>query len=103
MTVLPEAKLAREAEICYSTLAFGTGYNVSLESEDDLPVELVIANLMSNIAAARRLISDVVGMIPAECACSRESAMKNPIITHRSAIPERAIQRLPPIVSRYLS
>ena len=103
MTALPEAKLAREAEICYSTLAFATDYDVWHDSEKDVSVEMVIASLLSNVAAAKRVIGNLVPMIPAERACSCESALRAAIITDRSAIPDQAIERLGPIVARYLS
>ena len=56
MTALPEAKLAREAEICYATLAFVTDYDVWREAEEDVSVEMVVANLMKNVETARAII-----------------------------------------------
>ena len=69
MTALPEAKLAREAELCYATLAFVTDYDVWHEAEEDVSVELVVQNLMQNVQTAqtivRRMVSAAVDLRPA--------------------------------------
>ena len=64
MTALPEAKLAREAEICYATLALVTDYDVWHQSEAEVSVDLVIANLMKNVATTQALLPDVTARIP---------------------------------------
>ncbi len=102
MTALPEAKLAREAEICYATLAFATDYDVWHESEEDVTVEVVIQHLMANVATAKRIVGDVVRSIPSERDCACESALRNGIITDPSSISEEARLRLGPIIRRYL-
>jgi 5'-methylthioadenosine phosphorylase len=102
MTALPEAKLAREAEICYATLAFATDYDVWHESEEDVTVEVVIQHLMANVATAKRIIGEVVRSIPSERHCECESALRDAIITDRASISEEARLRLGPIVQRYL-
>ena len=66
MTALPEAKLAREAEICYATLAFVTDYDVWREAEEDVSVEMVVANLMKNVDTARSIIRNVTARVSAE-------------------------------------
>ena len=107
MTALPEAKLAREAEMCYATLAFVTDYDVWHVSEEDVSVELVIQNLMRNVsvgqAMARRIAvwsagkSDTSG---GDCGCGR--ALENAIITSPDSIPAATRERLAPLVDKYL-
>ncbi len=102
MTALPEAKLAREAEICYTTLAFVTDYDVWRESEEDVSVEMVVANLMKNVETARSIIRNVAARVsPArECGCS--TALETAIITSRDLIPPETRDRLALLVNKYL-
>ena len=102
MTALPEAKLAREAEICYATLAFVTDYDVWRESEEDVSVEMVVANLMKNVETARRIIRNVTARVSPtrECGCS--TALQTAIITGRDLIPHETRERLGLIVDKYL-
>ena len=102
MTALPEAKLAREAEICYATLALVTDYDVWRLSEEQVSVELVIANLVQNTETSRKIIVDVVTKRPRKRDCACESALKDAIITDRDHIPQEAKERLAPLVGRYL-
>ncbi|MCI0868558.1 MAG: S-methyl-5'-thioadenosine phosphorylase [Chloroflexi bacterium] len=102
MTALPEAKLAREAEICYATLALVTDYDVWRQSEEQVSVELVIANLVQNTETSRKIIVDVVTKLPRKRDCACESALKDAIITDRDHIPQEAKERLAPLVGRYL-
>ena len=104
MTALPEAKLAREAEMCYATLAFVTDYDVWHESEEDVTVELVIQNLMRNVSVgqtmARRIAAQTAGASSGDCGCG--GALENAIITSRDAIPAATRERLAPLVDKYL-
>lgn len=102
MTALPEAKLAREAEICYTTLAFVTDYDVWHEAEGPVTVEMVIANLLKNTALAKRILKYMVPALPKarECACG--SALANAIITQREMIPEKVKRDLAPLIGRYV-
>ena len=102
MTALPEAKLAREAEICYATLALVTDYDVWRLSEEQVSVELVKANLIQNTETSRKIIVDVVTKLPRKRDCACESALKDAIITDRDHIPQEAKERLAPLVGRYL-
>ncbi len=102
MTALPEAKLAREAEICYTTIALVTDYDCWRDGEESVSVELVVANLSRNVETARSIIRDVVGRIPAERTCPCASALENAIITCPDQIPPEAAARLSIIVDRYL-
>jgi 5'-methylthioadenosine phosphorylase len=103
MTALPEAKLAREAEICYATMAFVTDYDCWHDGEESVSVDLVVANLSRNVATAQDVIREVVARqsVDRECACSE--ALKNAMITDPDRITEEARERLSLIVGRYLS
>lgn len=103
MTALPEAKLAREAEICYATLACVTDYDVWHETEEAVSVAMVVANLLSNVAVAKEVIRSVAPRIPAERACACRNALADAIITDREAIPEGVRQDLAPLVRNYLA
>ena len=105
MTALPEAKLAREAEICYATIACVTDYDVWHESEAPVTVEMVIANLQTNVANAQRVIRAVAGQLPADRAnspCDCASALVNAIITDPAAIPASARERYTLLLEQYL-
>ena len=102
MTALPEAKLAREAEICYATLACVTDYDCWREATEVVTVEMVVANLMRNTGIAREVLRRVVPEIPAERSCACASALKDAIITSRDHIPVELKERLDPIVGKYL-
>ncbi len=104
MTALPEAKLAREAEMCYATLAFVTDYDVWHVSEDDVSVELVVRNLMRNVSVgqtiARRMAARTAGESRGDCGCGR--ALESAIITSPDSIPAATRERLAPLVDKYL-
>ena len=78
MTALPEAKLAREAEMCYLTLAFATDYDVWHETEEEVSVELVVQNLMKNVEAAREMITTLTASlaVPARRAAVAAARLK---------------------------
>jgi 5'-methylthioadenosine phosphorylase len=95
MTNLTEAKLAREAEICYATLALVTDYDCWHETEDDVSVAAVIENLRANAALAAEALRRTVAALPAErarCACG--DALRTAILTARDAMPPEAVARL---------
>lgn len=102
MTALPEAKLAREAEMCYGTLAFATDYDVWQESGDPVTVELVLANLLRNVDTAKRIIREVLPRIPEQRACPCPHALSDAIITQRDRIPEQLRRDLWPLIGKYL-
>ncbi len=101
MTNIPEAKLAREAEICYATLAMATDYDCWHESEEDVTVEQIIRILMENVKKARSILREAVSSLPAERTCPCKDALQTAVITDRSVISEEAKERLQPILSRY--
>ena len=103
MTALPEAKLAREAEICYATLAFVTDYDVWREAEEDVSVEMVIANLMKNVETARTIIRSVTARVSPERECGCGKALETAIITGLDLIPRETRERLSLLVDKYLS
>ena len=102
MTGLPEAKLAREAEMCYATMALITDYDCWREDGESVSVEMVVANLLRNAEAAQGVIREVVaGLTPARgCGCG--SALRDAIITAPDMVPRHTLERLSPIVERYL-
>jgi 5'-methylthioadenosine phosphorylase len=102
MTALPEAKLAREAELCYATMAAMTDYDVWRESEDDVTVETVIANLNRNVELARTAIKSLLHTDVANRHCGCGDSMANSIITSPDAIPENRRRELDVIAGRYL-
>ena len=102
MTALPEAKLAREAEICYATMALVTDYDCWHETEEMVSVGLVVRNLRKNVATAQTVIRELVPNIPSSRQCDCATALKNAIITRADLIPVGARQRLAPIVDKYL-
>jgi 5'-methylthioadenosine phosphorylase len=102
MTNLQEAKLAREAEICYTTIALVTDYDCWHPDHDSVTVDMIIANLMQNARTAQQVIANVVEQLPVErnCECSR--ALATAIITRPDAIPAEAKQRLAAIIGKYV-
>ena len=102
MTNLQEAKLAREAEICYATMALVTDYDVWHETEEDVSVEAVIAILLENAAMARAILRRAVRAIPAARTCPCSRALRDAIITARDRIPPATRERLKLLVGKYL-
>ncbi len=105
MTNLPESRLAREAEICYGTVALATDYDCWHTGHDDVSVEAVIAIIQQNVATAREIVKTAVGSIVQQqrlrdCGCS--NALKFAIMTDKSLIPEETKQALEPIMGKYL-
>ena len=103
MTNLQEAKLCREAEICYATLALVTDYDVWHETEEDVSVEAVVAILKQNAETAKAIIKAAVSSIPTEregCPCP--TALRDAIITPHAAISPDVRERLRPIIGKYL-
>ena len=102
MTALPEAKLAREAEICYATLALVTDYDVWHQSEAEVSVDLVVANLMKNVATTQTLLPDLSSRSSDSRGCNCPSALERAIITSCDLITDEAKSRLSAIIARYL-
>jgi 5'-methylthioadenosine phosphorylase len=102
MTNLQEAKLSREAEICYATMALVTDYDVWHETEGDVSVEKVVAILHKNVATAKAIIRRLVPAIPRERSCICSHALKDAIITAPKIIPEETKKKLALLVGKYL-
>ena len=102
MTNLQEAKLAREAEICYATIALVTDYDCWHPDHDSVTVEMVISNLMHNAKTAQQIIARAVDALPFERSCECASALKYALITRPDAIPPQVRQDLAPLVGKYL-
>jgi 5'-methylthioadenosine phosphorylase len=102
MTALPEAKLAREAEICYAVIACISDYDCWHETEASVTAEMIIRCLRQNIDTAKRIIRLAVGMIPEERDCDCATALKTAIITSPEVIPEAQKKKLDLLIGKYL-
>ena len=102
MTAIPEAKLAREAEICYATLAMVADYDVWHEVEEPVTVEMVVRNMLQNVVMAKRVIRAALPKIPAQRDCLCATALRDAIITQRERIPAGVREKLALLVGKYL-
>ena len=103
MTNLQEAKLAREAEICYVTLALVTDYDCWHPDHDSVTVDMIVQTLTQNAQAAQRAIAEVITTLPAARSCECGAALKYALITRPDAIPAQVKTDLAPIIGKYLS
>ena len=102
MTASPEAFLAREAEICYSTMAHVTDYDVWHESEAPVTVEMVIQTLNKNTQKAQEAIRNLVRGLKSERTCECGNALSTALITDPNAVPGETLQKLGLLVNKYL-
>ena len=102
MTNLQEAKLAREAEICYATMAMVTDYDCWHESHDDVTVDQIVAVLHQNAANAARVVRAAVAAMPRDRSCPCASALQYAILTDRAAIPAAAKEKLSLLIGKYI-
>jgi len=102
MTALPEAKLAREAEICYATLASVTDYDCWHEGHASVNIEMVISNLQKNVERAKRVLRKLVKTVPGKRDCPCATALKDAIITDPKLIPAGKRQELALLIGKYL-
>jgi 5'-methylthioadenosine phosphorylase len=102
MTNLPEARLAREAELCFATLALATDYDCWHETEE-VSVEQILKIINQNVKLAQEIIRRAVGMLPEARACRCGDALAHAVITERSAIPEETRRRLGLLLGRHLA
>jgi 5'-methylthioadenosine phosphorylase len=102
MTNLQEAKLAREAEICYTTIALVTDYDCWHPDHDRVTVEMIVANLAQNATMAQRVIAAAVDRLPFERTCECATALKYAIITRPDAIPPSVKRELTIVIGKYL-
>jgi 5'-methylthioadenosine phosphorylase len=102
MTNIPEAKLAREAEICYATIALSTDYDCWHEEEESVTVDMILETLKSNVAMAKQIIKNAAPVIALPRGCKCPGALKYAIITDKEAIPEKAKEDLSLLLGKYL-
>jgi len=102
MTALPEAKLAREAEICYAALAFVTDFDCWHESADPVSVEMVVVNLMQNAQTAKNILKAAITAATEKRSCQCGTALKDAIITSREYIPANLKRELAPLIQKYV-
>ncbi|MEP6962868.1 MAG: S-methyl-5'-thioadenosine phosphorylase [Acidobacteriota bacterium] len=103
MTNLQEAKLAREAELCYTTVAMVTDYDCWHPEHDAVTVEDIIANLTQNAANAAKLVHAAVAAMPEQRACKCGSSLKHALITDPKTVPAHTRKKLELLVGKYLS
>lgn len=101
MSVLPEAKLAREAEICYGLVCMTTDYDCWHESEEEVSIAMVVENLSANAENARALIKNILPMLGKEQNCSCPSASENAVITDQTKWPSEQRAKLTAILPNY--
>lgn len=102
MTNLQEAKLAREAEICYATIAMATDYDCWHEDHDDVTVEAIIAVMNKNVGNAKKLILEAIPRLAPQGACACGTALKSAIMTAHDRIPPEARLRLGLLIGKYV-
>jgi 5'-methylthioadenosine phosphorylase len=102
MTNLQEARLAREAELCYATLAMATDYDCWHEAHEDVTVEAILAVMSKNVAHAREVLRSVIPGLGGERTCACKDALRYAILTEPGRIPPEARDRLGLLLDRYL-
>jgi 5'-methylthioadenosine phosphorylase len=102
MTNLQEAKLAREAEICYTTIALVTDYDCWHPDHDSVTVDMVMSTLSKNAATAQQIIAGAVERLPYERTCECASALKYALVTRPEMVPEQVKKDLAPIIGKYI-
>lgn len=102
MTNMPEAKLAREAELCYATMALVTDYDCWHHSEESVTVEMILATLHNNVAQAKRILRAAAPAVAGTRTCPCGSALQYAIVTAPERIPAAMRKRLQPLIGKYL-
>ena len=102
MTNMPEAKLAREAEICYATLALATDYDCWHESEEDVSIEAILELLRRNVETSKRIVREAARMLPGKEGCGCGESLKYALITDRKRIPSSSRKALSLLIGKYL-
>jgi 5'-methylthioadenosine phosphorylase len=103
MTAMPEARLAREAEMCYAMLAMATDYDTWHPEHDSVTVDLVVQNLNRNVETARNTLAALIPMIPDTRTCGCATALDNAIMTQLDALPKSVMERYRPLLARYIA
>lgn len=102
MTALPEAKLAREAEICYGAVTCVTDYDTWHETEESVTIDIAIANLVKNVDTAKKIIAIAASRIPDHRECECSTALERGIITAHDMIPEEMKRDLALLIGKYV-
>jgi 5'-methylthioadenosine phosphorylase len=102
MTNMPEVKLAREAELCYATLALATDYDVWHDTHETVSVESVVRNLLQNVATAKDVLARAIPVVGPPRTCPCPSLLQNAIITDPKAFPLTTRRRLELLIGKYL-
>ena len=102
MTALPEAKLAREAEMCYAILACATDYDCWHDEHASVTAEMIVSNLQKNVEVSQQAVRLALGRLPSrrECACA--AALKDALVTPMELVPPQTKERLAPLIEKYL-
>lgn len=103
MTALPEAKLAREAEMCYAVLACATDYDCWHDTHEDVTAEMIIGNLLKNVEVSRLAVRLALQRLPEQRTCACKDALKDALVTSMEMVPQETIERLGPIIGRYVN
>jgi 5'-methylthioadenosine phosphorylase len=102
MTALPEAKLSREAEMCYGIIACSTDYDAWHEEETPVTVDMIISTLRSNMELSKRIVKLAIGRLPGSRKCSCSTALQNAIVTDPKAISADRKKHLELIIGKYV-
>ena len=103
MTALPEAKLAREAEICYATMAWVTDYDCWHEEEEPVTVEMIVGNLLKNVSASKELLRTVIPLLEGTRDCTCATGLKDAIITPSDRVNDNFKKKMAPIIGKYFN
>jgi len=101
MTALPEAKLAREAEICYAILASATDYDCWHDTHEDVTADMIISNLMKNVEVSRQVVRLALSRLPAVRHCPCATALQDALVTPLDLVPAETRKRLSPLIDKY--
>ena len=102
MTALPEAKLAREAEICYAILACATDYDCWHQGEADVTADMIVANLQKNVAVSQKAVRLFLRRVPRERRCGCRDALASALVTSLELVPPATMAKLEPLIGKYL-
>ena len=102
MTVLPEARLAREAEICYASIACATDYDSWHETNETVTVEAILTTMRNNIDNAKKTISLAAGRIPSRRDCACVDALGSALVTDPAVISDEQKQKLGLLIGKYV-
>jgi 5'-methylthioadenosine phosphorylase len=103
MTGMGEARLCREAELCYQSIAMVTDYDCWREAEEAVSVDMVIGTLMANTKLAKQILKKLVDLMPDECNCRCSSALAHALMTAPEQIADDVKERLEPIIRKYIT